>query len=224
MTTIRTLATHDLVQLAHPRPPKEGDELGKAEGKAIDSALALYSHESSQNRRPTLTAMNRYAVQVLDEELRDAHVELGPAERPLVLSRVSEVVKAFRHSEVFGLPRPKTRMILINHQVGVYAQPDYWDGRSRFYEMKSYRAVPPPPDVALQLTMFQLAFPGFEGRLICFDRHVTPVQITVAPLTPLSEGQTRSVLLGAWREGLEHGEEKVLEFIDSPIIRYSISL
>jgi len=111
---------------------------------------------------------------------------------------------------------------MINNSVGVYAQPDYWDAVSRFYEMKSYRAVPPPPDVVLQLRMFQLAFPGFEPWLICFDRHSLPIEVTSTRLPALSEEEVHSHLAQALRIGSEIGKEKVLEFIDSPIVQYSI--
>jgi hypothetical protein len=222
MTTIKTVATHEIVRFVHPRPVTEADELGMAEGKAIDSALSQFNYESSQGRKPTLTSMNRYATSIFEEELKDAQIELSPEERRKGLTRIADVLKSFRQSEIFGLLRPKTRMILINNSVGVYAQPDYWDGATRFYEMKSYRAVPPPPDVALQLRMFQLAFPGFEPWLICFDRHTTPIVVTSTRLPALSEEEIRSDLLQALRIGSEIGKEKVSEFIDSPIVQYSV--
>jgi hypothetical protein len=223
MTTVRTVATHEVVSAAYPRPVTERDEIGMAVGKAIDGALAQYSHEFGQSRRPTLTAMNRLAAEILDGELADTDVVLTLEARELQLVAVSAVLRAFRGSEVMGLSRPRSRMILINEQVGIYAQPDYWDGRDRFYEMKSYRASPMPPDVRLQLQMFQLAFPKFQAYLACFDRHATPVTTAIDKIPPLEPTVRDEVLKLAFRTGFENGTEKVLEYIDNPVVRYSLS-
>ncbi len=222
MTLVKTLATHEIVQIAYPRPVTERDPLGMAAGKAIDAALSRYNHEFRQDRRPTASAMNKFATSILDEELKDADVALGPESREKILLQIAGVLQAFRRSEVFGLPRPRTRLILINGRVGVYAQPDYWDGRGRFYEMKSYRAVPLPPDVELQLKLFQLAFAGFHAFLACFNRHTLPVEVIVTEIPGLSDEQAREVLSVAYQTGLHDGKEKVLEYIDSPIVQYSL--
>ncbi|MGC2034623.1 MAG: hypothetical protein WA761_04150 [Thermoplasmata archaeon] len=220
---MRTLATHEVVQLVHPRPITERDELGIAVGHAIDSALSRYSHESAQGFRPTASSMNRLAAEDLEEQLSDAHVAVSPEEKGSVQRQIAGVLQAFRQSEVFGLRRPRTRMIVIDEAVGIYAQPDYWDGKSRFYEMKSYRAFPPHPDVALQLKLFQLAFPGFNAYLLSIDRHATPVTTLLSPIPPLTAEESSEVLRSAFRWGLERGIEKVLDYVDSPIVRYSTS-
>jgi hypothetical protein len=224
MTTVRTVATHDVVQAAYPREVTEADELGMAVGKAIDETLSRFSHEFGQGRRPTLAAMSRLGASTLDRELADADLLLSPADRLQQLATVSGVLQAFRRSEVMGLPRPRSRLVLINERVGVYAQPDYWNGRDRFYEMKSYLARPAPPDVQLQLQIFQCAFPGFRAFLACFDRHANPVATAIEELPPLERGAADGVLKLAYRTGLEGGIEKVLEYVDNPIVRYTLSL
>jgi hypothetical protein len=193
-----------------------------AVGKAIDETLSYWSYEHHQSRRPTLTSMNRVAGQILDHELADADVRLTAEERDRQLVGISGVLQAFRKSEVMGLARPKSRLILINERVGVYAQPDYWDGRDRFYEMKSYYANPMPPDVTLQVQLFQCAFPGFRAFLACFDRHTAPVVPRIDGFPPLEKSRTDEILTLAYRTGLEKGKEKVLEYIDNPSVRYSI--
>ncbi|MFZ0891196.1 MAG: hypothetical protein WB778_06510 [Thermoplasmata archaeon] len=221
MTVIQALATHEVVHFAHPRPVTERDEIGMAVGKAIDGALARFSFEFRQSRRPTLTAMNRIGSSILDEELADADLTLSPGDREKLNAEVGGVLQAFRGSELFGLYRPRSRMILINERVGVYAQPDYWDGRSRFYEMKSYNALPLRPDVALQLQLFQLAFPGFQAFLACFDRHTQPVKSTLTELPALDQAASESILTLAYQAGQSTGQPKVLEYIDSPTVRYA---
>ena len=192
-----------------------------AVGKAIDSTLARYSHEFSRGLRPTVGAMTRFAATVMDEELRDIDLPVGTSERAAAQVQISAVLQAFRKTVVFGLPRPKTRMVLIDEQVGVYTQPDYWDRVSRFYEMKSYRAIPPPPDVVLQLRLFQLGFVGFDGFLVCVNRHATPPDVSITPVLPMTGPESQETLLLARQIGLEIGTSKVLEFIDSPVVRYS---
>jgi hypothetical protein len=222
MTTIRVLAAHEIVQLTYPRPPTEKQEFGMAVGKAIDSTLSRYSHEFDRGFRPTVSSMNRLAEASLEEELRDIDLTVEASERARARQQISAVLQAFRKSEVFGLPRPRTRMILVNELVGVYTQPDYWDRKSRFYEMKSYLAIPPPPHVALQLRLFQLGFSGFDAFLICVDRHATPPGVTVAPIPRLTPEEMAETLRLALSAGMQSGKEKVLEFIDSPVVRYSI--
>lgn len=222
MTTVKTLATHEVVRTAYPRPVTEADEVGMAVGRAIDETLSRYSHEFAQGLRPTRTAMNRMATEVLDRELADTDVVLATEAREKQLTAISAVLQAFRRSEVMGLARPRSRLILINERVGVYAQPDYWDGRERFYEMKSYHTTPMPPDVRLQMQLFQCAFPTFRAFLACFDRHVDPVTTTIEEFPPLEAAVVDEVLRLAYRTGLEKGTDKVLEYMDSPTVRYPI--
>ena len=223
MTTIKTLAAYEIVQLTYPRPPTERQEFGMAVGKAVDSTLSRYSHEFDQRLRPTMSAMNRFARSVLDDELKDIDLKVEPSERMRAEEQIAAVLQAFRKTEVFGLPRPRTRMILIDNRVGVYTQPDYWDRKTHFYEMKSYRAIPPPPDVALQLRLFQLGFAGLEAFLICVNRHSTPPEVIVTNIPPLTLLQSQETLRSALQLGLDSGHEKVLEYIDSPLVRYSVA-
>ncbi len=223
MTVIRTVATHSVVSATYPRPVTERDEIGMAVGKAIDETLSRWSNEVRQSRRPTFTSMQRMAAEILDRELADADVALAADERSRQLTDVSAVLQAFRKSEVMGLSRPKSRLILINEEVGVYAQPDYWNGRDRFYEMKSFYADPVPPDVALQVQLFQCAFPGVRGYLASFDRHTRPVVPHIDPVPPLDPTTESQALRRAYLVGRSEGTEKVLEYIDSPVVRYSIS-
>ncbi len=220
MTVIRTVATHEIVQAVYPRAPTERDRVGMAVGKAIDGAMARFSHEAARGWRPTARAINALAESILDEELVEVDLELPPEERTRALATVAEVLRVFRKSELFGLPRPRTRLILIQGEVGVYAQPYYWYGRARIIEMKSYRAWPPSPEVALQLDLFQLAFPGFDEFLACFDRHASPVTATLDRVPAVSETRREELLRTAHRIGLAQGREKVLEYIDSQAVRY----
>jgi hypothetical protein len=221
MTEIRVLAAHQVVQLTHPRPIRDEDRLGIAMGRAIDGALSKFSHEAGQGRRPTATAMRTYAAELLTEELAEQDVAPTPEERVVLDGQIAGVLQEFRKSPLFGLPRPRSRLVLIGEEVGIYAQPDYWDGRGVFYEMKSYRAVPHPPDVELQLRLFRLAFPNFRGYLACFDRHASPVTTTIEPLEPLPEPVALEVLRNAYELGRQHGAPKVLEYLDATTIRYA---
>lgn len=222
MTTVKTLATHQVVQRAHPREVTERDELGMASGKAIDSALSRLSHAASRGESVPAAAILAFATSILDEELDDADLTISPEIRQEVIAQVGRVIRVFRQSVIYGLPRPKSRMVLIDEQVGVYAQPDYWDGAHRFYEMKSYRAFPMSPEVELQLQLFQLAFPNLRAHLIWFDRHANPVVSEDVPLPALEELAKDQILRLAFATGREHGVDKVLEYIDAPVVRYRL--
>jgi hypothetical protein len=224
LTEVKTLATHEVVRATFPRPVTERDELGMIEGRVIDGAVSRYSHESARGMRPTASAIHRLGAELLEGELADAHLPIEAAEKERILRQLAAVIKAFRGSPLFGLPRPRSRLILINQSVGVYAQPDFWDGKRRIFEMKSYRALPPPADVELQLQLFQLGFPGLEEVLVCLDRHSDPVAVTSATLPSMDDATARSVLARALHVGAELGQTKVLEYVDSPIVHYEVEI
>jgi hypothetical protein len=221
MTTVRTIAAHDVVQHLHPRPVTERDELGMIVGLVIDSTLSTCSHDARLGRRTTSASLVRGATEQFDRAVADADLPISPEDRTVSLDQVAGVLKAFRASPIFGLLRPKSRLILINGEIGVYAQPDFWDGRSRFFEMKSYRPVPIPPDIATQLQLFQLAFPGFEALLIGFARHALPVETTIQRIPPVGAQDQDRVLRVALTVGRVKGLTTVLEYVDHPIIPYS---
>jgi hypothetical protein len=223
MTVVRMIPAHEIVRRTYPRPPpQEKDEVAMAVGKAIDGVLTRFGHDLRQGRHPTQTAMGRLGETLLDEALEEAAVALEPPERETTLRQIQEVVRAYRRSEIAGLARPRTRIFLIDGKVGVYAQPDYWDGRRRFFEMKSYRAIPPPPDVALQVRLFQLAYPGFEAVLVCLDRHSSPVEVSSAIVPPSTPDEVTGTLRAAFELGREFGEEKVLEYVEGPFVHYAL--
>ena len=222
MTTIRTIPVHEIVQRTYPRPPPgEEDHVAMAAGKAIDGTLAQFGHEVRTGRRPTTTAMRERAGALLDEALEEEAVTVGPEVRQKILGQGEEVSQAYRKSPIFGLARPRTRVVVIGGEVAVYAQPDYWDGRSRFFEMKSFRAIPPPPDVLLQVRLFQLAYPKFEAVLVCLDRHANPVTTASAVLPPPTAEESTEVLRTAYDLGRQYGREKVFEYLEGPFVHYS---
>ena len=222
MTTIRTVAAHEVVRATFPRQVTERDQIGMAAGKAIDSALAQFSHMFREGRRPTLSSVDRIATETLDDELEASMLRLEPAVRDRQVREITAVLRAFRGSEVMGLPRPRSRLILIDGEVGIYAQPDYWNGRDRFYEMKSYHADPIPPDVMLQIRLFQLAFPGFRAALAEFDRHAPVVRPQIREIGAVGPEETDRVLRIARDVARSSGQEKVLEYVDNPVVRYGI--
>jgi hypothetical protein len=222
-TLIRTVASHDVVRLTFPRPVTERDRIGMAAGKSIDTAVTELSHQYRQGRRPTLASADRLARETFDDEVAAAMLELTPEDRQLQIRQIGGAVRAFRASPLFGLSRPKSRLIVIDERVGIYAQPDYWDGRDRFYEMKSYHSDPVHPDVLLQLQLFQLAFPKFQAVLVEIDRHADPTRAELRPIPPVTDLERDRVLRLARDVALAEGEERVLEFVDNPVVRYAVA-
>ena len=223
MTTVRTIPVHEIVQRTYPRPPpREEDHVAMAVGRAIDGTLAQFGHEVRTGRRPTASAMRARAGELLDEALEEAAVAVDAEPRRRILDQVEEVLQAYRKSPIFGLARPRTRVVMIGGEVAVYAQPDYWDGRARIFEMMSYRAIPLPPDVALQVRLFQLAFPRFEAVLVCIDRHAQPVATSTAVLPPPTPEESEASLRVAYDLGRQFGQEKVVEYMEGPFVHYPV--
>jgi hypothetical protein len=223
VTEISTIAVHEIVQRRFPRPPPdERDAVAMAIGKAIDGTLSELGHRVRAGRKPTPAAAQLLAESLLDDALVEAAARLEPPRKEETLRQIQEVLRAYRSTEIFGLPRPRTRIILIEGRVGVYAQPDYWDGRGRFFEMKSFNAIPPPPEVALQMRLFQLAFPKFESVLICIDRHARPVTTTSAVIPPPAPEEVRTALRLAYEFGSRFGQSKVLEYMEGTFVRYAL--
>jgi hypothetical protein len=208
------------VRRTYPRPPRDGEEIAKAIGRAIDGTLSEIGHRARSGRRATVSAARAFAARALDEEIAAAGEALTPGLRAAVDEEIEGVIRAFRVSPLYGLPRPRSRVILIGGRSGIYAQPDYWDGVRRFYEMKSYRALPMPPDVALQLRLFQLAFPRLEAVVYCIDRHARPVASSAAVVPPPTSAESAEALRRADDLAREFGERKVLEYVEGPFVAY----
>jgi hypothetical protein len=221
MTSIRTVAAHDVVRSVHPREVTERDLIGMAAGKAIDTAVTELSHLHRAGRHPTLAAVDRLARETFEEEIAASMLELTPELRELQIRQIGGAVRAFRASPLLGLTRPKSRLIVVDERAGIYAQPDYWDGRNRLFEMKSYHADIISPEVGLQLALFQLAFPRFQASLAEIDRHAEPVTVQFRPIPPVGDAERDRVLLLARDIALAQGQERVLEYVDSPVVRYS---
>lgn len=220
--TIRTLATHEVVRSLFPRPVTEIDARAMIAGKVIDTTLARCSHEARIGRRPTATALLASASELYEEEVEVAGLDPDPVDRQRTLDQVQAVLKAFRASPLFGLARPRTRWVLVNGEVGLYAQPDYWDGRSTIYEMKSYRPVPVPPDVACQLRCFQLAYPGFSTVLVGLERRKFPVETSIVPVEPSNEPERGEILRAILRIGRVSGLPKVAAYLGPPAASYQV--
>ncbi len=215
------IPAHEVVRRTYPRPPaEEKDEIAMAIGRAIDGALARFAHEAREGRRPTATAMLREAEAIRDEALSDAGITLSGEALGVTQEEFRSVIRLFRQSPLFGLRRPRTRVVVIGGDVGVYAQPDFWDERTRFYEMKSYRAIPPSAEVALQLALFQLAFPTLEAVLYCLDRHARPIAASSAVVPAPTEEERSATLRTADSVGRTHGVEKVFEYVEGPFVHY----
>lgn len=223
MASVRVIAAHDVVQRLHPRPPRtEQDERALIAGRIIDTTLSQCNHEVRIGRRPTTTALLASAADDYDRELHDADLPADPGERAATLAQIAGVLRAFRASPIYGLARPRSRWILINNEVGMFAQPDFWDGRRRIFEMKSYRPDPLPPDVATQVRCFQLAFPGFEALVIGFDRRQTPVGTTLVRVPEPSGTEVEATLRAAFATGRAEGVPKVVEYLGAPSASYTV--
>ncbi len=218
--TIRVLAAHQVVSDAFPREEREEDLWGRAAGLAVDSAMSDFAHGVRQGRRPSVARTVEVAMARFDDAVAEAGAEPDATRRAAALEQAEAVLRAYRNSPIVGLPRPRSRLVVVGGEVGMYAQPDFWDGRSRFFEVKSYRATPDRPELALQLRLFQLAFPGFEATLVAFDRFARPVAVLTSSVPPLREDDREPALRRVLDCGRRLGEPKVAHYLTADRIDY----
>jgi len=119
----------------------KGSPADMAFGKALDTALSQHNYYQSLTFRPLLREAMRCTMKVFAEELRKQGVELSRSEKVAYAGRAWRMLSCWRKSKYAELLRPRTHVILLEKNgalYGVFAQPDFWDEVSVFYEVKSY--------------------------------------------------------------------------------------
>jgi hypothetical protein len=91
-----------------------------------------------------------------------------------ILQQASLMLLAYKQTPIYcnSLLRPKTRIVVINNEIGVYMQPDFYDPcTDTFYEVKSY---PLRKDeymfkrLCYQVKLYQLAYPKSKAVAVGF--------------------------------------------------------
>jgi hypothetical protein len=125
-------------------------------GLSVASTLRYFKGEF-------IRMMNGYSNSITQEQLLQQ-----------ILQQASLMFLAYKQTPIYrnSLLRPKTRVVVINDEIGVYMQPDFYDPYTDvFYEVKSY---PLRKDeymfkrLCYQVKLYQLAYPKSKAVAVGF--------------------------------------------------------
>ncbi len=142
----------------------KSDPFALALGRAFDIASAEYSFFVAIGEGDPAEK----ALDVFESEFIRAYGSRTEAKKARELG--AELLKAYRRAGLLKYMRPRTRTIVINDRVAVFAQPDLAGG-GYFIELKTFDIDPNniPLYVKKQLEVFQLAFPGYRPVIHAFE-------------------------------------------------------
>jgi hypothetical protein len=181
-----------------------GTQLDILFGSVFDKAMVKMNYYYKRGVDDFLEAALKYMSLILDHEAAILGIKLMPDQRDNILSRGKAMLDAFKSTPAFGLLRPKTRLVVIDDLVGVYVQPDFYDGET-IYEVKTFdpRGV---NYVKYQVKLFQLGYPGSKAILIGFDKATNkPIILTIDPINDVDKNELMKQALAF---GLINGAEE----------------
>lgn len=184
-------------------------------GSIFDKAMVKMNYYYKRGVNDFLEAALKYISSTLDDEAAMLGIQLMQNQRNNILSRGRAMLDAFKSTPAFGLLRPKTRLIVIDDLVGIYVQPDFYDGEN-IYEVKTFdpRGV---NYVKYQVRLFQLGYPGSKAILIGFDKATNkPIILTIDPINDMDKNE---ILRNALSYGLINGIDE--EPRNHIIVKYS---
>lgn len=181
-------------------------------GKCLDETVTqmnYYSYKSEFKRNISLNAMKSFAV-MLNSELIKNNIILDNKDKKNYYAMGWRFINAFKKSELYEntLLRDRTRLIIINDEAGIYAQPDFVDYYNEImYEMKSFSLKPVPKYVKMQVKIFQLAYPGFESKLIAFPRDDGYIKVQKITVKEQAERTKKILLKKLYKFVIDNGDE-----------------
>ncbi len=184
-------------------------------GSIFDKATVKMNYYYKRGVNDFLEAALKYISSTLDDEAAMLGIQLMQNQRNNILSRGRAMLDAFKSTPAFGLLRPKTRLIVIDDLVGIYVQPDFYDGEN-IYEVKTFdpRGV---NYVKYQVRLFQLGYPGSKAILVGFDKATNkPIILTIDPINEMDKNE---ILRHALSYGLINGIDE--EPRNHIIVKYS---
>ncbi|MGC8596636.1 MAG: hypothetical protein ACP5NY_01820 [Thermocladium sp.] len=184
-------------------------------GSIFDKATVKMNYYYKRGVNDFLEAALKYISSTLDDEAAMLGIQLMQNQRNNILSRGRAMLDAFKSTPAFGLLRPKTRLIVIDDLVGIYVQPDFYDGEN-IYEVKTFdpRGV---NYVKYQVRLFQLGYPGSKAILVGFDKATNkPIILTIDPINDMDKNE---ILRHALSYGLINGIDE--EPRNHIIVKYS---
>ncbi len=180
-------------------------------GKCLDetvSKMNYYNYKFQINRNISLKALKSYTAFLKSEfEINDIVVDKSEMRKYYAMGW--KFINAFKKSVLYEnmLLRDRTRIIIINDEVGIYAQPDFVDYEKEvIYEMKSFSLKPLPEYVRKQVRVFQLAYPKFNTVIIGFPRNDEYIKPQTVKLMEQKERTKKILLKKLYKYATVHGK------------------
>lgn len=205
---LKVIATHEYVSNFIKYT---GDKRGMVLGKCLDetvSKMNYYNYKYQINRDISLKALKSYTV-FLKSEFEKHDIVIDKSEMRTYYAMGWKFINAFKKSVLYEnmLLRDRTRIVTINDDVGIYAQPDFVDYADNvIYEMKSFSLKPLPEYVRKQVRIFQLAYPNFNTVIIGFPRNEEYIKPQIVKLTDPKERTKKILLKKLYRYAMEYGK------------------
>ncbi|KJE48957.1 MULTISPECIES: hypothetical protein [Acidiplasma] len=206
---MRVIATHEYVKnfIKHT-----GDKLPMVIGKCLDdtvSKMVYFKNRHIINRDITIKALRSYTA-LLKDELHKNCISLENSDLRYYYAMGWKFINAFKKSVIYenSLLRDRTRIIIINDEAGIYAQPDFVDYENKtIYEMKSFSLKPLPEYVRLQARVFQLAYPDFKTVLIAFPRDQDYIKVQNIKLREYKDVTKNRLLREIYNFTMQNGRD-----------------
>ncbi|AAT43067.1 hypothetical protein [Picrophilus oshimae] len=177
-------------------------------GKCLDDVVSGMVYYSGYIKRDiSLKAIKKFIAEFKSETKSN---ELKIENMDFYINTAWRFIHAFKGSEIYKnrFMKEKTRLIVINGDAGVYAQPDFIDYNNKtFYEMKSFSVRPAPLYVIKQVRIFQLAYPDFKSYIIGIPRDKRYIRIQRVRVNESSERTKKSLLKSLYNYAMENGRD-----------------
>jgi hypothetical protein len=211
--TIKVIATYEYTnQFVNHNPSL----IDLAFGRAFDLAMSQYVYYSDKAIRLKnlhLKALRNFTA-IFNNELKKMNLKIDYKEKRNIVNAFLRSLYAFQRTEIFKekILRPKTRIITIDNEAGIMAQPDFEDFiNNTIFEIKTFSLNPIPLYVQKQIRVFQLAFPNYKAIILGFDWKQKYVNIERIEFEEIKENERIELLKELKDFCLKNGKDKEYE-------------
>jgi hypothetical protein len=210
---IKVIATHEYTnQFVNHNPSL----IDLAFGRAFDLAISQYvyfSEKANSLKNLHLKALRNFTA-IFNNELKKMNLKIDYKEKRNIVNAFLRSLYAFQKTEIFKekILRPRTRIITIDNEAGIMAQPDFEDFMNNIiYEIKTFSLNPFPIYVKKQIRVFQLAFPNYKAIVLGFNWKEKYVNIEKIEFEEIEENEKKELLQQLKDFCLKNGKDKEYE-------------
>ncbi len=216
---MKVIATHEYTK---PFIKHESTIENRIFGKCLDDVVSGMVYYSRYIKRDISLKAIRKFVAEFKNEMNINSVNIDNIN--IYIESAWRFIHAFKTSDIYKnrFMKDRTRLIIINGDVGIYAQPDFVNYDDKiFYEMKSFSVRPVPLYVIKQVRIFQLAYPDFESYLIGIPRDKRYIKIQKILVNRSSEKTKKMLLRSLYEYAIKNGRD--IDYNDAIFKRRFIS-